>query len=310
MTSKVLARIAETMAHAPTSRRSVLAMILQDPQRVLDESFEQLAHRAGSSVPTVMRTCRDLGYPGLREFKLALAQELAVSGSPLHRRVQLHDGAQEVISKVIRGAATAVSGVQAQLGVAEVEAAADAIVRASRVDCYSVGVTSSFMASDMQARLFRLGLVSNAYLDIHLQLVSAATLGTQGVVFAISHVGGMPSLIEAVDVAHSQGATVIALTQQETELAKHADIVLGIHVPEDPIMHVGTEAYLVHLTVIEIVTVLVAQRLGDLAVKRLGGVREVLSTRGVDMRHYARLDWDTAAAVNESKLKLNERKLK
>ncbi|UUZ62408.1 MurR/RpiR family transcriptional regulator [Polaromonas sp. P1-6] len=303
MTAKVLAKIAEAIARAPTSRRSVLALILQDPQRVLDESFEQLAQRAGSSLPTVMRTCRDLGYAGLREFKLALAQEMAVSGSPLHRRVQLRDGAAEVISKVIKGAATAVSGVQAQLSVAAVEAAADAIVRASRVDCYSVGVTSSFMASDMQARLFRLGLVSNAYLDIHLQLVSAATIGKQGVVFAISHVGGMPSLIEAVDVARSQGATVIALTQQGTELAKHADIVLGIHVPEDPVMHVGTEAYLVHLTVIEIVTVLVAQRLGDLAVKRLGGVRDVLSTRGVDMRHYPKLDWDTALAINESKLK-------
>lgn len=303
MTSKVLAKIAEAIASAPTSRRNVLALILQDPQRVLDESFEQLAQRAGSSVPTIMRTCRDLGYHGLREFKLALAQELAVSGSPLHRRVQLHDGAEEVISKVIKGAATAVNGVQAQLSVAAVEAAADAIVRASRVDCYSVGVTSSFMASDMQARLFRLGLVSNAYLDIHLQLVSAATIGSQGVVFAISHVGGMPSLIEAVDVARSQGATVIALTQKGTVLADHADIVLGIHVPEDPVMHVGTEAYLVHLTVIEIVTVLVAQRLGDLAVKRLGGVREVLSTRGVDMRHYPKLDWDTASAVNESKLK-------
>lgn len=303
MTSKVLAKIAETITSAPTSRRSVLALILQDPQRVLDESFEQLAQRAGSSVPTVMRTCRDLGYPGLREFKMALAQEMAVSGSPLHRRVQLHDSTEDVIAKVIRGAATAVNGVQAQLGVAAVEAAADAIVRASRVDCYSVGVTSSFMASDMQARLFRLGLVSNAYLDIHLQLVSAATIGNSGVVFAISHVGGMPSLIEAVDVARSQGATVIALTQQGTALAEHADIVLGIHVPEDPVMHVGTEAYLVHLTVIEIVTVMVAQRLGDLAVKRLGGVREVLSTRGVDMRHYPKLDWDTAQAVNESQLK-------
>jgi RpiR family carbohydrate utilization transcriptional regulator len=303
MTSQVLARIAESIDSAPTSRRSVLALILQDPQRVLDESFEQLAQRAGSSVPTVMRTCRDLGYPGLREFKLALAQEMAVSGSPLHRRVQLTDNTEEVISKVIKGAANSVSGVQSQLAVASVEAAADAIVRATRIDCYSAGSTSSFMASDMQARLFRLGLVSNSYFDTHLQLVSAATIGDKGVVFAISHVGGMPSLLEAVEVAKLQGATVIALTQQGTELARRANIVLGIHVPDDPVMHVGTEAYLVHLTVIEILTVLVAQRLGDRAVKRLGGVREVLSTRGADMRHYPKLDWDTATAVNESKLK-------
>ncbi len=299
MNSGVLGKIAEIIEQAPTARRNVLALILQDPERVLDESFESLALRSGSSVPTIMRTCRDLGYPGLREFKLALAQEIAIGGSPLHRRVRLDDDAQQVISKVIKGAAAAVNAVQTQLDVRSVEAAADAMARASRVDCYSVGATSSFMASDMQARLFRLGLVANAYLDMHLQLVSAATLGPEGVVFAISHVGGMPSLIEAVDVARSQGATVIALTQQGTQLAQHSDIVLGIHVPDDPVMHVGTEAYLVHLTVIEIVTVLVAQRLGDHAVKRLGGVREVLSTRGVDMRHYPQLDWDLGAGGSE-----------
>jgi len=41
--------------------------------------------------------------------------------------------------------------------------------------------------------------------------ISAATIGPRGVVMAITHVGGMPSLLEAVDVARSQGATIIAL---------------------------------------------------------------------------------------------------
>ena len=48
MTLNVLAKISAAIDRAPTSRRSVLASILQDPQRVLDESFEQLARRAGS----------------------------------------------------------------------------------------------------------------------------------------------------------------------------------------------------------------------------------------------------------------------
>ena len=192
MTSQVLAKIADAIASAPTSRRSVLELILQDPQRVLDESFEQLAQRAGSSVPTIMRTCRDLGYPGLREFKLALAQEMAVGGSPLNRRVRLDDDTRQVITKVTRGAAIVINSVQAQLSVEATQAAADAIVAGARVDCYGVGVTSNFMASDLQARLFRMGLAASSYLDPHLQLISAATIGPRGVVMAITHVGGMP----------------------------------------------------------------------------------------------------------------------
>jgi DNA-binding MurR/RpiR family transcriptional regulator len=295
MTQSVLDKVADLLAAPdnglPATRREVLELVRSDPERVLTESFEALAERSGSSVPTIMRTVRDLGYAGLREFKLALAQALAVGGSPLHRRVALDDSTEQVMAKVIKSAAAAVNGVQAQLSTPALEAAAEAMVRASRVDCWSVGATSSFMASDFQARLFRMGLVSNAYLDQHLQLVSAATLNTESVAFAISHVGGMPSLLDAVGVAKGQGATVVALTQAGTPLARQADIVLGIHVPEDPVMHVGTEAYLAHLTVIEILTVLIAQRLGDSAVERLRNVRDVLSTHGLDTRNHPVLRW-------------------
>ena len=291
MAKSILQTIADTVAGAPNARRLAMTLILQDPERVVQETFEELAKRSNCSLPTILRTCRDLGFAGLREFKLALAQELAVRGSPLHRQVLLDDGVQRVVSKVTKGAAEVVNSVAQQLDTGAVEAAANAMALASRVDCYSVGVTSSFMASEMQSRLFRLGLVSNACLDLHLQLASAATQTPGGVVFAISHVGGMPSLLEAVEVAARQGATVVALTQPDTPLAARASIVLGISVPDDPVMQVGTDAYLAHLTVIEILTVLVAQRLGEKAITRLRGVREVLSHSGVEMRRDPRLNW-------------------
>jgi RpiR family transcriptional regulator, carbohydrate utilization regulator len=296
MIPRVLEKIAEIMDRAPAARRTVLALILEDPQRVLDETFETLAQRANSSVPTIMRTCRDLGYPGLREFKLALAQELAVGGSPLNRRVRIDDDTRQVIAKLTRGAVAVINSVQAQLDASAVERAADVIAKAARVDCYGVGVTSNFMASDLQARLYRLGLASNSYLDPHLQLISAATIGPHGVVMAITHVGGMPSLLEAVDVARSQGATVIGLTQPGSKLAAMSDILLSVEVAPDPVMPVGPEAYLAHLTVIEILTVLVAQRLGDKAVDRLVNIQRTLETRGLDMQHHARIDWDEPAA--------------
>lgn len=295
MVPRVLEKIAAIIDRAPAARRTVLALILEDPQRVLDEPFEALAQRANSSVPTIMRTCRDLGYAGLREFKLALAQELAVGGSPLNRRVRIDDDTRQVIAKLTRGAVTVINSVQAQLDAAAVERASDVIARAARVDCYGVGVTSNFMASDLQARLYRLGLAANSYLDPHLQLISAATITPQGVVMAITYVGGMPSLLEAVDVARSRGATVIALTQPGSKLAAMSDIVLAVEVAPDPVMPVGPEAYLAHLTVIEILTVLVAQRLGDKAVERLTNIQRTLETRGHDMRQHSSIDWDGPA---------------
>jgi len=290
--SSLLTRVAEIRDKAPAARRAILEAVLADPDRVLEESFEQLAERAGSSVPTIMRTCRDLGFAGLREFKLALAQELALGGSPLHRRVNIEDAADEVVGKIARSAAATVAGVRNQLDMAVLNAAVAAIASAPHIDIVGAGNTSWFMATDLQARLFRLGLSTTAWADYHLQQVAAGAQKRGGVVIAITHVGGMPSLLDSVDIARAQGAKIVAITRPGTLLAQRADWLLGLSVPDDAVMHVGIDAYLVHLTLIEILTVLVAQRVGEPAVKRLRGVREALQRHGVDIQTHPLQSWD------------------
>jgi DNA-binding MurR/RpiR family transcriptional regulator len=148
------------------------------------------------------------------------------------------------------------------------------------------------MANDLQARLFRLGLSANAWADYHLQQVAGAAQRPGGVVIAISHVGGMPSLLDAVDIARGQGAKVVALTRPGTALAARADFLIGLSVPDDAVMHVGIEAYLTHLTVIEILTVLVAQRRGEPAVQRLQRAREAFQRHGIDASTHPLQSWD------------------
>lgn len=290
----LLRTVAQIRDKAPAARRSILDLILEDPDRVLAESFELLARRARSSVPTVMRTCRDLGFTGLREFKLALAHELALGGSPLHRRVNVGDSAEDIVAKVTRSAAATVAGVRSQLDMATLEQAVSAIAGARHVDLFATGNTSWFMAQDLQARLFRLGLSANAWVDYHLQRVAAAAQDARGVVLAVSHVGGLPSLLEAVDIARRQGARVVSLTQPGTPLADRTDVLLTLSVPEDAVMHVGIDAYLTHLTAIEILTVLIAQRCGEPAVRRLQVVRAALQEHGVDVRGHPLQNWDGA----------------
>ena len=291
MTDSLLQRMAGACAGASATRRVILELVLQDPERALEESFETLAQRSGSSVPTIMRTCRDLGFAGLREFKLALAQELALGGSPLHRRVSLDNSTEEVVSKIVRSASSTVLGVRDQLDVAVLEATATALAAAPHIDIYGAGATSWFMASDLQARLFRLGLSVNAWSDYHLQQVAAGAHGPGSVVLAISHVGGMPSLLDALDIAKAQGARTVAITRASTALAARADLLLAVDVPEDAVMRVGIDAYLAHLTIIEILSVLVAQRLGEPAIARLRGVRTALQRHGIDAQLYPLPTW-------------------
>jgi DNA-binding MurR/RpiR family transcriptional regulator len=243
-----------------------------------------------------MRTCRDLGFAGLREFKLALAHDLALGGSALHRRVDIADSADDIVAKIARSAAASVAGVRTQIDTAALDAAVGAIATSPHIDVVGAGQTSWFMAAELQSRLFRLGLSANAWSDRHLQHVAAAAQRVAGVVIAISHVGGMPSLLDAVDIARAQGAKTICITRPGTALAERADMLLALSVPDDAVMHVGIDAYLTHLTLIEILTVLVAQRLGDAAVQRLHGVRAAFARHGIDTRTHPLQSWDDAGA--------------
>jgi len=193
----------------------------------------------------------------------------------------------DVASKIIHAAVSSLTELGRRIDVAVLDEVATRLASARRIDCYSVGAASTFMASELQSRLFRLGCTSNAIFDAHQQLVSASTLGPDGVAFVISHVGRMPYTLEAARFARSQGATVVALTQPDTQLAEIADLVLAVSVPQDAVMRVGTEAYLAHLVVIEILMVRLAQKLGPVATRGLQQFKQLLHKHGFDSAEYS-----------------------
>jgi DNA-binding MurR/RpiR family transcriptional regulator len=270
----------------PPAQQRVVGFLLEDPAAVVNGTIEQIANGAGVSMPTVIRACRSFGYETFRDFMLALAQDLAVSPHHLHRSVSLDDSASDVVGKIVGGATSSLAELGRQLDVAVLDAVAARLVSASRVDSYSVGATSGFMSQELQTRLFRLGLRCNAFPDPHQQLISASSLDRNGVAFVISHVGSMPFALEAARVAKSQGATVVALTQADTPLARMADMTIAVSVPQDAVMRVSTEAYLAHLLIIEILTVRVAQALGPKTVAKRQRFKQVLEEHGVDSALY------------------------
>lgn len=288
--SSVLQRMRAQAPRLPRAQQQVIEVLLQDPGQALSWSVDTLAAKARVSMPTIGRMARSFGFEGVRDFKLALARDLARE-EPVHRSVTLEDDGAEIVQKVISGAAASVQALQRQLQAPVLESAARLLAQAGRIDCYSVGATSAFMADDLQGRLFRLGRVAHAFHDAHLQLTSAASLGPQGVAVAISHVGRMPFMLEAVGFARSRGAKVIAITQPDTPLAALADVAIGVRVPPDAVMRVGTEAYIAHLLVIELLMILVMKELGPQAAQYLVRFREVLQAHGQDIDHPASLQW-------------------
>ena len=300
VTTDPLGRIREQFDALPAAQRQVGQVFLDDPEGSIRANVEELARLADVSAPTVVRFCRALGYDGLSDFKLQLAQSLGVGTPYLHRAVRPKDDAGALIHKILYGAAAILTNLETLVAADAVEAAIGKLAAARRIDCYSVGFISTFLAGDAQARLARLGLTSNAYFDAHLQLISAASLTARDVVLAFSHVGRMPTLLDAVDVARAQGATVIGITQPDTPLAQRSTIPLTVVVPEDAVVRVGTEACIATLVLNEILMVGVGLRLGPAAIDSLTRVREVLRGRGIDAEDHPALQWAWSKAERDA----------
>ena len=62
--------------------------------------------------------------------------------------------------------------------------------------------------------------------------------------------------------------------------------VLATAVPQDAVMRVGTETYLSHLVVIEILMVRLAQRLGPEVTAKLQSFRQLLNKYGFDSAEF------------------------
>ena len=75
----IVAALRDAAETGGRSDRRIAATVLEDPDFVTHASIDQVAARAGVSEPTVTRFCRSVGCAGMRDFKVRLAQALAVS---------------------------------------------------------------------------------------------------------------------------------------------------------------------------------------------------------------------------------------
>ena len=288
----LLSTIRASMSRLSKSHKRIAEMILADPHWAMQSSVDELAARAHAGKPTIVRFARAVGCEGLKDFKLKLAGTLALGANYLHRAVRPSDTTTEVLNNVIGSTLSAIAEWHRGLNHEVLAEAAAVINRAGRVDCYGTGQTSHFLAQDLQARLFRMGMTSTIYTDAYLQLVAAATLTAEDAVVAISFVGRMANLLETVATAKAHGARIIAITRHGTPLARLADIVLSVDVPADATMPVGADAYITQILMIEILTILVGRLRGPDCERRLEQIHRLMQAKDQDTDQSSVVYWD------------------
>lgn len=262
----------------PAREKRVADFVSANLASVSDMTIGELATAAGVSTPTVVRFCRSIGTDGFREFKLRLAQNLAVSMQYMNTNPGDHPpGTETALDDVLSSFHAAASMVRYQLDHAQMEAAKGAIVQCRRMIAAGIGGGSSMMAAELANRLFRLGLLSTSVNDSYQAQMQAATLGPEDVLVVFSASGEVDAMIAATKIAGSYGAKTVGITLPGSRLATIADIPITFSVPEHPDIFKPTAMRFAFMLVLDALALAVARERPEVSSECLRRVRASLT---------------------------------
>jgi DNA-binding MurR/RpiR family transcriptional regulator len=239
------------------SERRLADIVLADVDAAVTGSIVELALRAEISPPTVTRFCRRLGCQSFAEFKVRLAKSRFLADRYLVPPTG-PETAHDIARHIINCAQSTLYSFFESLDPEALERAADKIVASSYLLAYGSGGASSMVATEFETRLFRLGLKITASIDHQAQMMRAA--------------GRNLELARALAIAGEYGMDRIVLTRPHSPVAEHADILLGIDLPEEDDILRPSAARYAFLAMIDVVAQTVATRM---QVRAVGSMRRI-----------------------------------
>ena len=257
------------------SDRKVADAILADPRRFLTATVAETALLADVSQPTVIRFCAAIGCGGFQDFKLRLAQALALGTPATHSVLLESDGAEEIFDKIFDYTITSLDWARNRIDKTHLAHAVDLLAAASRIEFFGFGA-SGIVAQDAAQKFPLFGVPCGAQMDAHQQIMVASLLGPQDVAVVISNTGSTRSLFEIADIARGNGAKVIGLIGNTAPLMAHCDVTILIETLDNTDVYTPTISRIAALTVIDVLSTAVAMRRDPAQRSRVAAMKELL----------------------------------
>ena len=276
----IIARLRSRLGKGHRAEAQLIECILADLHFATTAAIGEIARRAQVSEPTVTRLARSLGFHNTRDMKVHLAQALATGGAYLRAHESNSEGqhsSNQVVATICGRAHAALDLMSVALAQLDLTALGELIAGASRVICYGTGGNSSMAAAELQNRLFRLGLNSNAYADPQLQSMSASVVDGRSVIVAFSTSGRARSVLEAVAVARQYDAVCIGVTAPDSPLARAVQHLVPFVFEEDQNLYKPSSSRFAMLAVVDILAMAAAEAIGPDVLELLRRVRQSLA---------------------------------
>jgi DNA-binding MurR/RpiR family transcriptional regulator len=262
----LLGEIKNSFSSFHASEALIANCILADPVRVTQMNISQLADFSTTSVASIVRFSKAMGFKGYPEFRMALVGEVSRFGmnqsSPteLDSGITTEDSVEEIIQKIANADARAIQTTAERLDVASFKKVVQAWDNASNIGIFGLA-SSGHVAMDLQLKLNRQGKAAVAWRDAHTALTSVSLLNPGDCLVAISHSGTTLDVVEVIQEFKERGIKIILITNAiRSPATALADIVLHTSARETTFRSGATSSRIAQLTVVDCLCVALAQR--------------------------------------------------
>ena len=169
--------IQRSMKSLRDSERLVAEVVLADQHFAMSASATELAKRARVSAASITRFCRALGFQNLRDFKLCVAQNLAISAHFMSDSVARTDSFGELVRSVTQGLGAAITEMESEIDIHCLSEALDILAAARHINVFPLDQESQGAAVDVFNRLLRIGNACSCHIPAEEQrmVISAAS---------------------------------------------------------------------------------------------------------------------------------------
>ncbi len=170
-------------------------------------SVNEFSDKAGVSVASVYRFCREMGFSTFSRLKLAIAKDV----SPPSRHVPIPAESRAELDNLFQEYIQCLDESESFLDQALASTIAGVILRSKKVIVVGVGA-SSIPASFLHLKFLEAGIASHRPMDIHLAVMLAANMMPGDVLVAFSASGATKDIVDLAEIARKRSAYVVGIT--------------------------------------------------------------------------------------------------
>lgn len=219
--------------------RRLASYLLDHSREAIHMSAKELSAQCDTSPAAVVRLSQKLGFKGFTALKLELAKESGQEEPDVFRSaIRDNDDMETIVRKAEQIHLRNTSLTYQMVNVSVLSQAVEEICAGRRIHLFGVGA-SGLLAMDFLYKSSRIGIPAFYHADVHTNLATAALLGPEDIVIAISYSGETLDTVLAAEAARECGSKIIAITQaNRNTLSRLADYPL--YIPgEEPELRVG-----------------------------------------------------------------------